>query len=73
MPYFPSPPTGRSGTSDFRTNGNDACCIDQWRLFKNVGLIHREEMSNGMGWCLSTDPGDASGTWRAYTHGHWTP
>ncbi|MDH3529843.1 MAG: hypothetical protein OEQ28_09780 [Acidobacteriota bacterium] len=57
------------GYIDFRTNGNDAYYIDQWRLFKNGALIHREERNNGMGWCLSTDPRDASGTWQAYTNG----
>lgn len=54
---------------DLRTNGNDAYYIDEWRLFKNGALIKREGVDNGMGWCLSTDPRDAAGTWRNYTIG----
>ncbi len=52
----------------FRTNGNDAFFIDEWRLSLNGRLIKHEGRDNGRGWCLSTDPNDTAG-WRNYLTG----
>lgn len=53
----------------FATNGNDAFYIDEWRLFRDRKLIHREGSENGKGWCLSTDPRDAGRDWRGFVVG----
>ena len=53
----------------FRTNGNDAFYIDEWRLYKNGARVHWQGRDNGKGWCLSTDSGDSSGSWRNFVTG----
>ena len=54
---------------EFGTNGNDAFFIDEWRLFRNGARINWEGRDNGRGWCLSTDPRDASGPWQGFVTG----
>ena len=46
------------------TNGSDAFYIDELRIYKDDVLVTHEGRDNGSGWCLSTDPGDAQGSWK---------
>jgi hypothetical protein len=46
------------------TNGSDAFYIDELRIYKEDVLVNHHGRDNGSGWCVSTDPADAQGTWR---------
>lgn len=47
------------------TNSGDAFYIDEIRLFRNGSLRQHHGRDNGSGWCLSTDPNDANGSWKS--------
>ena len=49
------------------SNGEDGFHIDKIELYKGRELAKRYGNDNGKGWCLSTDPGDASGAWKGTT------
>lgn len=48
-----------------RTNGSDAMYIDKAYL-KVSGQSQTWGKDGGKGWCLSTDPKDAKGSWKSY-------
>ena len=51
------------------TNGDDAFFIDLVSFYRNGVTLVRQGRSDGGGWCLSTDPGDAAGAWAGYVEG----
>lgn len=51
------------------TNGDDGFYIDEIRLLRNGKVIKHYGGDNGGGWCLSTDPNDANGSWKGKCSG----
>ncbi|MBE9175390.1 hypothetical protein IQ225_08915 [Synechocystis salina LEGE 06155] len=49
-----------------KTNGNNAFFIDEIQISKNGQKIAQHETNNYRGYCLSTDPSDATRTWKNY-------
>lgn len=53
-----------------KIDGDDAVFIDEVSLSKGTeNRILHEGRDNGNGWCLSTDPNDATGTWKGVSVG----
>jgi C1A family cysteine protease len=48
------------------TNGEDGFYIDEAYIYANGNLIKRFGGDGGKGWCMSTDPNDANGSWKGY-------
>lgn len=46
------------------TNGDDGFYIDEIRLYKKYSLAKHYGRDDKSGWCLSTDPADAHGSWK---------
>jgi cytolysin (calcineurin-like family phosphatase) len=53
-----------------KTNGDDGFYIDELRLYKDDLLKQHHGRDNGGGWCVSTDPGDAQGSWKGKCAGN---
>lgn len=49
---------------EVQTNGSDGYMIDELWIRKNGEDIAKHGADNDRGWCLSTDPADAGGSWR---------
>jgi len=53
-----------------KTNGSDGFYIDEIRLYEKGALKQHHGRDNGSGWCLSTDPKDANGSWKGKVSGN---
>ncbi|ANV91719.1 hypothetical protein [Picosynechococcus sp. PCC 8807] len=49
-----------------KTNGENAFFIDAMQISKNGQQIAQHDTNNFLGYCLSTDPSDATRTWKNY-------
>ncbi len=52
-----------------KTDGGDAFYIDEISLKIGGDEVKHYGRDNGNGWCLSTDPNDANGSWKNYISG----
>lgn len=50
-----------------KTNGDDGFYIDQVSIYQDGTKISQHGANGKRGWCLSTDPNDAFGSWNGYT------
>ena len=53
-----------------KTNGDDGFFIDKVRLYKGGKMKKQHGAENGNGWCLSTDAGDSTGSWKGKVAGN---
>ncbi len=51
------------------TNGDDGFYIDELAIYKDGDKVKQHGGDNGGGWCLSTDPSDAHGSWKGKCSG----